>query len=102
MTIPAGFEVTPELEAEVLAALPFPPRSSLYVTPACSPRNAGCLLVIDADGPYPHGQVIGLAVPVPGGSWRLACTRCHDPVTVDETGRGRCPRCAADWNGAAA
>jgi hypothetical protein len=98
----AALQVSPELEAEVLAALPFPARSSLYVTPACTPRNAGCLLVIDAEGRYPHGQVLGLAVPVPGGSWRLACTRCRGPVTWDETGRGRCAKCAADWNGAAA
>ena len=101
MTAVAVLQVSPELEAEVLTAIEVPPRSSLYVTPACSPRNAGCLLVIDAEGRYPHGQVLGLAVPVPGG-WRLSCTRCHDPVTVDETGRGRCARCAADWNGAAA
>lgn len=97
----AALQVSPEVEAEVLAAIEVPARSSLYVTPACSPRNAGCLLVIDADGPYPHGQVIGLAVPVPGG-WELRCTRCRGPVTWDATGRGRCARCAADWNGVAA
>ena len=91
--------VSPELEAGVLSALRIPRRPSLYLTLACSPANAGCLLVIDGDGPHPCGQVLGLAIPVPGGGWLLGCCRCHGPVTWDATGRGRCSECASDRNG---
>jgi hypothetical protein len=92
----AALQVSPELEAEVLAAIEVPARSSLYVTPACTPAHDGCLLVIDSDGPNAYGQVLGLAIPAAGGTWWLGCTRCYDPVTWGATGRGRCPECASD------
>ena len=89
----------PELRAEVLAALQARARPSLYVTPACTPANAGCLLVVDSDGPYAHGRVVGLAIPAPGTGWRLGCTRCHDPIGEDDSPRGVCAACTADRAG---
>lgn len=80
--------------AGILADLQFRARPGLYVTPAVT--HAGCLLVIDSDsdGPYAHGQVVGLAIPAPGGGWRLGCTRCHAPVSEGTSPRGLCAPCS--------
>lgn len=97
----APARVSPELEPEVLAALRIPRRPSLYLTPSRCPAHDDCFLVIDSEGPHPHGQVLGLAIPAVDGGWRLGCTRCYEPVTWDSTGRGLCRDCAAGQGGGA-
>jgi hypothetical protein len=96
MTTSTQLGIPPELQAEVLAALQVHPRPSLYITRAESLGNAGCLLVVDSDGPYEYGRVVGLALPATAAGWRLGCTRCHEPIGEDDSPRGVCAACTAD------
>lgn len=97
MTVTAhpALRVAPGVEAAVLAALGIR-RPTVYVTPSVTPATAGCFLVVDSEGPHPHGQVVGIAIPG-GDGWRLACTRCHGTVTGESSDRGWCRDCASDW-----